>query len=247
MTIPIKRLVPIGMKSRLKAAAKKIRYFGRKRFCPVCENHASSFEPMGVIRREEAKCPYCGSLERHRLFWLFFDKHSALFSPPRKKMLHVAPEPIFEKKFSRSENIDYLTADLANPRAMVKMDITDIRYPDNSFDVIYCSHVLEHVLDDRKAMREFRRVLKPSGWAVLQVPINAEKTFEDPSITDPAERERVFGLRSHVRRYGPDYEERLKEAGFLVKRISATDIVSEKDMERMRISNAEAVFYCTKA
>jgi ubiquinone/menaquinone biosynthesis C-methylase UbiE len=89
------------------------------------------------------------------------------------------------------------------------MDITDIQYPDNTFDVIYCSHVLEHVPDDRKAMREFARVLKPEGWAVFMVSLSEEHTIEDPSITSPAERERLFGQHDHVRRYGPDFKDRL--------------------------------------
>jgi SAM-dependent methyltransferase len=97
-----------------------------------------------------------------------------------------------------------------NPRAMVRMDITDIQYPKDTFDVIYCSHVLEHVVDDRKAMREFHRVLRPDGWALLLVPITVEKTFEDPSVTDPEERLSVFGQEDHVRCYGPDYVERLR-------------------------------------
>lgn len=117
-------------------------------------------------------------------------------------MLHVAPEPSFGVIFSKSKYIDYLSADLYDKSVMVKMDITDIQYPENYFDIIFCSHVLEHVLDDKKAMREFLRVLKPTGWAVLQVPIMAMKTIEDPSITDPDERLRVFGQHDHVRRYG---------------------------------------------
>jgi len=178
---------------------------------------------------------------------MFFLRRTSLFNPPRKKMLHIAPEGIFAKVFSKVDNIDYLTGDILNTRAMVKIDITDIKYPDDSFEVVYCSHVLEHVLDDRKAMREFWRVLKPSGWAVLQVPITAVKTHEDPSITDPAERERVFGQRDHVRSYGPDYKERLVEAGFVVELVNATEIVSESELERWRIQRNEDVFYCTKS
>jgi ubiquinone/menaquinone biosynthesis C-methylase UbiE len=110
-----------------------------------------------------------------------------------------------------------MTADLHSP-AMVKMDITNIQFPDETFDVVYCSHVLEHVPDDRKAMREFYRVLKSNGWAVLLVPIIVEKTFEDPSIDKPKDRLRLFGQSDHVRKYGRDYVDRLRESGFSVSK-----------------------------
>lgn len=223
---------------------RKIRLRGNKRYCPLCENSFSKFEPFGVKTRKDVCCPYCASLERHRLYMLFFQRETNLFTPPSKKMLHVAPEPAFMVMFRKSKNIEYLSADLYDPNAMVKMDITDIQYPDNHFDVIYCSHVLEHVMDDKKAMREFLRVLKPSGWAVLQVPIMAEKTIEDPSITDPEERLRVFGQHDHVRRYGKDYKDRLAETGFNVRVIHATDFATDEEIKKMRLGSE--IYYCTK-
>ena len=142
---------------------------------------------------------------------------------------------------------DYITADLYDPQTTVKMDITDIPYPDAYFDVIYCSHVFEHVLDDKKAMREFHRVLKPFGWAILLVPITAEKTFEDPSITEPSERLRVFGQDDHVRRYGIDYADRLHECGFEVKVSYVSDLVEKDSAERMGLTPASGeIYYCTK-
>ncbi|EID14766.1 type 11 methyltransferase [Mycolicibacterium phlei RIVM601174] len=129
---------------------------------------------------------------------------------------------------------------------MIKMDITDIEFEDNFFDVIYCSHVLEHVQDDRKAMREFHRVLKPAGWAVLQVPITANETFEDPSVTDPVERLRLFGQEDHVRRYGPDYKERLSGAGFTVDVVEARDFLSPSELSDMRIDPGGRVYVCRK-
>jgi 2-polyprenyl-3-methyl-5-hydroxy-6-metoxy-1,4-benzoquinol methylase len=106
--------------------------------------------------------------------WLYMTQKTSLFDGNQKKMLHVAPEPELSQLFQKADYINYLSADLSAPNAMVKMDITDIQYPDNTFDVIYCSHVLEHIPDDRKAMREFYRVLKPGGWAIVQVPVTAE-------------------------------------------------------------------------
>jgi SAM-dependent methyltransferase len=130
---------------------------------------------------------------------------------------------------------------------MIKMDITNIDYPDQSFDVIYCSHVLEHVQDDRKAMREFYRVLKTTGWAILLVPITAEKTLEDPSLVGPEERLRVFGQADHVRRYGPDYVDRLREAGFSVQVTKVNDLVQNDEAIRLGLTSAAGeIHFCTK-
>jgi len=162
-------------------------------------------------------------------------------------MLHVAPQLVFAKLLKYHIGAGYLTADLYNPRAMVKMDVTNIQYPDESFDVIYCSHVLEHVLDDKQAIREFYRVLKSDGWAILLVPISGDKTFEDPSITDPAERLKLFGQEDHVRRYGTDYIERLKEAGFKVDVTIPSDFLSKEEITRMSLTGAVGeIYYCSR-
>ncbi len=162
-------------------------------------------------------------------------------------MLHVAPETCFAKRFKKILGKNYLTADLNNP-AMVKMDITDIQYNDESFDVIYCSHVLEHVQNDKKAMREFNRVLKSNGWAILLVPVNADKTYEDPSIVDPKERFKAFGQENHVRKYGPDYVDRLREAGFSVEVTEVSDLVNKNEATRMGLTVPPSgeIYYCTK-
>jgi SAM-dependent methyltransferase len=171
-----------------------------------------------------------------------------LFDGRHKKVLHVAPERCFEGRLKAALGADYLTTDLLDPHVMERMDITEIRYPDESFDVIYCSHVLEHVPDDRKAMREFRRVLKKSGWAVLLVPITTESTVEDPSITDPAERLRLFGQDDHVRRYGPDYLDRLREAGFDVRVSAVPDVASREEAIQMGLTPpAGEIYHCRRA
>lgn len=162
-------------------------------------------------------------------------------------MLHVAPEPCFESRFKERLGGAYLTADLFDPRAMVKMDITNIKYSNQSFDVIYCSHVLEHVVDDKLAMKEFYRVLKNEGWAVLLVPITSKKTFEDKSIVNPQERLDAFGQKDHVRRYGPDYIERLRDAGFTVEITKVSDLASSHDIITMGLTAASGeIYYCTK-
>lgn len=167
--------------------------------------------------RPNARCPSCGARDRHRLLWHFLENKTNLLSD-RLRILHFAPERALEKKLKRRPNLDYVSTDLDRPRAMVKADITDLPWSDDSFDVILYSHVLEHVVADRKAMSELYRVLKPGGWAVVLVPIDFRRTetFEDPTIVEPRDRERVFGQADHVRIYGRDFKARLERAGFTV-------------------------------
>ena len=189
-------------------------------------------------------------LERHRIAWTFLKHHTNLFDGSPKKMLHLAPEPEIAALIKKNSQIDYLSADLNNPRAMVKMDITNILYDDQTFDVIYCSHVLEHVPDDIKALKELFRVLKDNGWALIMVPVMNEYTFEDSSITNAEERERVFGQSDHVRRYGPDFLDRLKEAGFTVKKNLLNDLLSEEQIKRYALDyikpQENPIYLCTK-
>lgn len=218
-----------------------------KRYCPVCETTASAFEPFGVIPRADAQCRACGALERHRLVWLFFKRRTNIFDGQRRDFLHVAPEPCFEVRLRNLLPNGYLTADLQEERAMVRLDVTDIQFSAETFDAVYCSHVLEHVEDDRRALGEFYRILKPGGWAILTVPIVGEKTFEDATITDPLERLRLFGETDHVRVYGSDYIERLREAGFEVGVIMPSDFLDDEEITRMGINAAAGeIFYCTK-
>jgi SAM-dependent methyltransferase len=232
---------------RIREYAGKLPYCGIGRFCPVCGKSSNRFREAGIVLREDAQCIHCNALERHRLFWLYILKKTDLFDGRPKTMLHVAPEPFFESKFRKCLGDNYITADLVNPRAFVKMDITDIKYPDQSFDVIYCSHVLEHVHDDRRAMREFHRVLKRTGWAILLVPISAGETFEDPTIIEPTERLKAFGQEDHVRRYGRDYVDRLREAGFEVEVTTVDDFIDKDDTIRMGLTPASGeIYFCTK-
>ena len=248
-------LLPPFVKEPLKRVRADLRnyvatrtYHGTGRYCPICEKTSNRFEKYGRVPRPEARCMRCDSLERHRLLWLYIHRRTDLFDGQPKKMLHVAPEPCIEVRLRRRLGAGYLTADLMNTGAMVKMDIMDIQYPDESFDVIYCSHVLEHVPDDRKAIREFRRVLKRGGWAILLVPITAGKSHEDPSITEPAERLRVFGQEDHVRIYGPDYVDRLREAGFAVTETRVPDLVSPEDAQLMGLTQAAGeIHLCRRA
>ncbi len=229
----------------VKRSFQSLPYIGWGRYCPVCGKKSNRFVQYGVIPREDARCMHCGALERHRLVWLFFERMTDLFDGKPKKMLHIAPERAFEALLKKQLGAGYLTADLINPRAMVRMDITNIQFPSDTFDVIYCSHVLEHVPDDKLAIHELYRILKPDGWAVILVPINADKTFEDPSVVDPTKRLELFGQKDHLRRYGPDFRERLIEEGFNVKVFVPSDFLQDNEVSFMAIRN-ENIYYCKK-
>ena len=217
------------------------------RYCPVCEQESPVFLPYGVTPRPNAMCPHCNSLERHRFTWHFLKTQTNLLETSGISFLHIAPEPFYERLLKPRIGLGYLTADIANPQAMVKMDLTDIEYADETFDVIYCSHVLEHIPDDRKAMREMRRVLKRSGWAIILVPTSGQSTEEDLTITDPQKRQQLYGQPDHVRYYGLDVVDRLRESGFEVKMINASDILEDAEIERMGIgSSAQNLFYCVR-
>lgn len=166
----------------------------------------------------------------------------------RLDMLHVAPEYTLSRRLRALANLNYLSIDLSSHRAMRKMDLTALDLDDASLDVILCSHVLEHIPDDRLAMRELHRVLRPGGWAILQVPLDPERalTYEDASITDPAERLAHFGQEDHVRIYGRDYPDRLREAGFTVVEDDFAATLALEQCRRMDIRATETIFRCTK-
>lgn len=218
------------------------------RYCPICETHSNYFKSFGFVPRNDALCPNCGSLERHRLSWLFLKDKLRKEDIKDKKMLHIAPEQTFREKFTEIFNNNYITADISRKNVSIQMDITDIQFPDNSFDYIYCSHVLEHVIDDRKAMREFNRVLKDDGWAILLVPIVLQgKTEEDFSITRVEDRLKHYGHPDHVRNYGSDYIDRLVESGWEVEVIYPEDFLTTKEIELMGITKAAGeIYFCTK-
>ena len=221
-------------------------YRGQRRYCPVCKSRLRCFKPYGHNPRPDAKCPVCAAVERHRFCWQFFELRTDLFDGKPKRMLHIAPEPAFEKRLRQLPYLDYLTADSQDRYADVAMDITRIDYPDDSFDVIHCSHVLEHIQEDLLAMRELSRVLAPTGWATILVPVIAEQTFDDPRATSAEERARLFGQWDHVRAYGRDFRDRLGAQGFAVEVVAAEDLLQDAgERERVQFKD-EQLFYCRK-
>lgn len=216
--------------------------------CTVCEGKFKKFLPYGRLEpRENALCPSCLSLERHRLMYLYLKEKTQFFNA-RLKVLHVAPEYCFIDRFEKLKNLEYITADIESPLAKVKMDIEDIRFPENTFDVIFCNHVLEHVEQLDTAISELYRVLKPGGFAIMQSPqdMSMAHTLEDPTITDPRERERVFRQSDHLRLFGKDYGKVLAKGGF---KVSEDDFVHEIAPElalRYALPMEEIVYFCQK-
>lgn len=213
--------------------------------CPVCGGRFRRFLSH-YSKRDGARCPRCRSYERHRLLWLYLRERTDFFRRKSLRLLHMAPEYVLRQQFLRLPHVVYTSADLASPIAAIHADITRLPFPDGAFDVVLCYHVLEHIPDDAGAMRELRRVLAPNGWAILQVPMaDADHTEEDPTVTDPAERERLYGQHDHVRQYGRDFKDRLEAAGFAVEvdpfvRNLAPDLV-----RRHGLLPNEDVYRCT--
>lgn len=197
--------------------------------------------------RKNALSPSTLSLERHRLLWLYLKNETVLFEK-KIKLLHFAPEQAFYKRFKKLRNIQYDTIDINSPLAKIKADICDLPIKENTYDFILCNHVLEHVLDDNKAMSELYRVLKKGGTGIFQVPIDMkrEKTFQDDSITDKLERNKIFGQYDHVRVYGKDYFNKLEDTGFKVQQIDYSKKFSDKEILKFSIIRGEIIPVCTK-
>ncbi len=226
-----KSIVPRKIKPAASEYFRKTVNFGTRYECPICNAKLKSFLPFGVNlpvliekqvvglgHREKAQCPVCYSLDRDRLQYLYLQQKTNLFSDSNL-LLHIAPEYSLEQVFANSPLIHYLSADIEPDRAMIKMDITKIQYPEESFDVVICNHVFDHIQHDTLAMSELYRVLVPGGWAVLQVPISLtlDQTYEDMRLTSIWEREVSFGEDDHVRIYAMDYVGRLENVGFEVE------------------------------
>jgi SAM-dependent methyltransferase len=214
--------------------------------CPICDRTSRTFIPYIRNSKVNARCPKCRSLDRHRLLWLYFKNNPGMFKR-EMRILHFAPEPCFEREFSRIKSINYVTADLDYEAAMIQMDITDIDYKDNHFDAVICNHVLEHIKDDKKAMQELYRVLTPGGWAVLMIPvdINRQETYEDFSKITPEERLEHFEQEDHVRIYGLDYVDRLKSVGFEVSAINYARELDDKILNKYKLKD-EIIYLCRK-
>lgn len=268
--------IPRPLLIRLSYVARPILAFalkGDKFTDPIDGKSFRSFLPYGYGKqRNNVLSPSTLSLERHRLLWLYLKEETDFFvksklvsdskpsasqkirlrtdadSSSALKVLHFAPEQAFYKRFREMKNIDYTTTDLFSPLADVKADICDLPFKDNSYDLILCNHVLEHIPDDTKAMQELYRVLKPGGMGIFQIPqdLAREKTFEDDSITDQKQRAEIFGQYDHVRIYGRDYFDKLRSIGFVVVEEDYTKKIVPELVEKYCLARGEIIPVCFK-
>ncbi|MFM2228749.1 MAG: hypothetical protein RL607_7 [Bacteroidota bacterium] len=217
---------------------------------PIDGKSFRMFLPYGYgSQRNNVLSPSTLSLERHRLLWIYLQRETDFFTATaKKKVLHFAPEQEFYKRFKKQTNIDYTTTDLLSPLADVKADICNLPFEDNTYDIIFCNHVLEHIPNDTKAMQELYRVMKPGGMGIFQIPqdLNRAVTFTDDSITDPKERATIFGQYDHVRVYGRDYFDKLRQIGFTVVEEDYTSKLNPADVERFCLAKGEIIPVCFK-
>lgn len=226
----------------------KILMYGNKFTDPIDGNTFRAFLPYGYNKiRNNVLSPSTYSLERHRLLWLYLKNETSFFKA-KLKVLHFAPESALMNQFKKLKNLSYDTIDLNSPIADIKADICDLPFLDNSYDFILCNHVLEHIVDDNKAIRELYRVLKKNGIGIFQVPIdyNRDTTFEDFSATNKKERNKLFGQYDHVRIYGLDFFDRLQKAGFSVERCEYTSKLSKEDIIKFCLPKKEIIPICRK-
>ena len=226
----------------------KILMYGNKYTDPIDGNTFRAFLPYGYNKiRNNVLSPSTYSLERHRLLWLYLKNETSFFKD-KLKVLHFAPESALMNQFKKLKNLSYDTIDLNSPIADIKADICDLPFLDNSYDFILCNHVLEHIVDDNKAIRELYRVLKKNGIGIFQVPIdyNRDTTFEDFSVTNKKERNKLFGQYDHVRIYGLDFFDRLEKAGFLVEKCEYTSKLSKEDIIKFCLPKKEIIPICRK-
>lgn len=239
----------------LKALLKKYEEVYPPKECPICGYKGIDFKPYVNIIHREVECPQCRSHERHRALWLYFHEKKELLKKGNI-FLHFAPEIQFDELF-RNSGMEYHPVDINHENSLINeiVDIQDIKYPDNYFDLIYCSNVLEHVPDDKKAMDELYRVLKPNGTALILVPINGisyerpydkQKTFESDEINTPELREKYYGQNDHLRLYGEDFKDKLKEAGFTILHDDYIKNLGHELIDKYALIKDENIFECTK-
>lgn len=223
-----------------------VRHFGWRVECPFCGWRGGSFFPHGKPHvRPNCLCPRCYSKERHRLLYLYLRDRTDLFTR-RQRLLEVAPGPYSFRLARQIPGVEHITLDYSDPLAKCRGDLTSLPFPDSSFDLVLCYHLLEHVPEDRRAIAELHRVLRPEGIAILQVPVMGEVTFEDLSMTAPSERLRIYGQDDHVRSYGRDWTDRLREAGFTVTQDKYAASLPASVTRRFGLERKEIVYRCRR-
>ena len=228
----------------VRAVLRRIAYRGSARACPACGRTARTFLPAGRDgARPDALCPWCGSLERHRFVCLFLVREAGIVTPAAT-VLHFAPERAMARAFRRLGARSVVTLDVEPGKADLAADAAALPFPAAAFGFVYCSHVLEHVLDDASAMAELRRVLAPGGVALIQVPIREGATLEDRTITTPEGRLAAYGQEDHVRFYGDDFPDRLRRAGLEVTVFTPAGLFSAEEIARYGLIPDEPLYRC---
>jgi len=233
------------LKLRGQRLISKLKHAGISRYCPVCRSAVSGFNPHGNPRREDAICPVCLCRDRHRLAWLYLLRETRLFKASLA-FLHVAPELEMARWWSAMPTLRYLSIDLFHP-AMMKMDLGRLEIPDQSIDMLYCSHVLNMLPDDRPAMREAFRVLSPGGLALFQVPMNSCATPVELNASSTHQQRMVsLGDPDMYRRYAPDVlVQRLTAVGFSVERVAYFHRCPPDERTRMGLID-EDLYVCRR-
>lgn len=242
----LRRRMPRGVWEGVRGAWTRVRHWGWGRRCPVCDSKLRRFLPFGLVRREEALCPVCHSLERHRLIWLYLERRTNLFDGAQKRLLHLAPEPGLARRLRSLPHVEYLSADLKMGRAMRHVDVTALPFRDGAFDVILSSHVLQHVVDDGRAMAELFRVLKPGGWALFCERIEGEATREEVWAVTPETRRFAYGDSTYRRLYGRDFGQRLARAGFEVAEARFREEFPPEQVRFFGLGEEGPLFFCRK-
>jgi len=215
--------------------------------CPCCGARLNQFLPYGLLSRPNALCPVCGCTERHRLLWLYFKSRPNLIHKDLN-LLHITPQPYVRRVLKRKLKRLYVSVGMGTPAVDAVMDITAIALPDSLFDAVLCVAVMQYVSDDRAALREIYRVLKPGGWAVIWAPVDEKReiSYENPAITSREDREREFGHPEHTRIYGRDFPERLRSAGFAVVVDRFAQELGAEAAKKYGLNSGEIIYYCEK-
>lgn len=263
----LKRLTPVFVKDWAKSMLHRVAYLGDAYHCPVCDTSLKYFEPKkaGALRLMQEhgyifsifatetynpmahRCPHCGAVDRTRLMVKYLADTFAVMDKSRTyRFVHFAPEPQMRNWLQAQPFLDYRTADLMMPDVDDRVDITDMggTYPDNSVDIFICSHILEHIPDDRKAIAELYRMLRPGGWGIVLTPVilTLDEDYENPAAVTEADRWKHFGQGDHVRVYSKSgLIAKLEEAGFTVHQY-AQDHFGAAFFERSGI-NKNSVLY----
>ena len=231
---------------RLRNRAAPLLYAGDAMHCPVCDRSFRKFRAAGrkQERRANAVCPFCGARERDRLAHLFL-QDAAWQDSAGGPILHIAPEACLAPRLRELADGRYICADLLRNDVDERFDIMAIPHPEATFQGVYCSHVLQDVQDDVRALAECFRVLKPGGWAIVNVPVKGRATIDHRDA--PLNPRRAGDPRpaEHLRTYGADFAERMASVGFAMRVIDAADLAKAEEQRRFGIADAAAgSIYC---